>query len=145
MIGAGLEMYQATRSKAYLDDAQKTADFTLADPVLSPNGLLKAEGSGDDSLFKALLIRYLALLAIDPAVPVAARTRYVNFLTTNAEMLWRNGTQKPAVFFGPSWASRPTDGKTELTTQLSGTMLMEAMTRLNLFTCNAEHSCTTLP
>lgn len=131
MIGAGLEMYHVTKSTFYLDDAQKTADFTLADPSLSPNGLLKAEGNGDGGLFKAILVRYLTLLATDSAVPAASRNRYVNFLTANAETLWRSGTQKPAVVFGPNWASKPTDGKTELTTQLSGTMLMEAMTRIN--------------
>jgi predicted alpha-1,6-mannanase (GH76 family) len=130
MIGAGLAMYGATKLPFYLDDARKTADFTLTDPSLSPNGLLKAEGNGDGGLFKAILVRYLTLLATDPAVPADSRKRYVNFLTTNAETLWRNGTQKPAVVYGPNWANRLTDGKTELTTQLSGTILMEAMTRI---------------
>ncbi|MEZ0611214.1 glycoside hydrolase family 76 protein [Fibrella sp. WM1] len=130
LIGAGLEMYRTTQTATYLNDAIKTANFTLADPDLSGSGLLKAEGNGDGGLFKAVLVRYLALLATEPAVSADTRTRYVNFLTFNAETLWRSGTQKPQVVFGPNWASRPADGKTDLTTQLSGAMLLEAMTRL---------------
>ncbi|HEY0110503.1 MAG TPA: glycoside hydrolase family 76 protein [Fibrella sp.] len=130
MIGAGLELFRATKIDTYLKDAMKTANFTIADPVLAPSGLLKAEGNGDGGLFKAVLVRYLALLATEPAVPADIRTRYVGFLTTNAETLWRSGTQKPAVVFGPNWASQPADGKAELTTQLSGATLLEAMTRL---------------
>ena len=130
MIGAGLEMYHATKTTTYLDDAQKTANLALTDPTLSPNGIMRDEGNGDGGLFKAVLVRYLTLLATDPAVSPDSKTRYVNYLTTNAQTLWRSGTQKPAVVYGPNWISRPTDGKTELTTQLSGTMLMEAMTRI---------------
>ncbi|MBO0936978.1 glycoside hydrolase [Fibrella sp. HMF5335] len=130
VIGAGLELYRATKNEAYLNDAIRTANFTLADPNLSGSGLLKDEGNGDGGLFKAVLVRYLTLLATEPAVPAATRTNYVNFLTTNAETLWRSGTQKPQVVFGPNWANRPTNGKAELTTQLSGATLLEAMTRL---------------
>ncbi len=130
MIGAGLELFRATKAGTYLKDAIKTANFTLADPVLAASGLLKAEGNGDGGLFKAVLVRYLALLATEPAVPADSRRRYVTFLTFNAETLWQSGTQKPMIVFGPNWANRPTDGKAELTTQLSGATLMEAMTRL---------------
>lgn len=130
LIGAGLEMYRATRQTVYLNNAQKTANFAITDPNLSGGGLLKAEGDGDGGLFKAVLVRYLALLATEPAVSTDDRTRYANFLTSNAETLWRNGTQKPQIVFGPNWAIRPADGKTSLTTQLSGATLLEAMTRL---------------
>lgn len=131
MIGAGLELFRATKKDTYLKDAMKTADFTLGDANLAASGLLKAEGNGDGGLFKAVMVRYLALLATEPTVPAATRARYVAFLRTNAETLWRNGTQKPAVVFGPNWSKSPTDGKAELTTQLSGAVLLEAMTRIN--------------
>ncbi len=130
MIGAGLELFRATNADTYLNEAMKTANFTITDPVLAGNGLLKAEGNGDGGLFKAVLVRYLALLAIEPAVPADTRSRYVSFLTANAQTLWRYGTQKPTIAFGPNWANRPADGKAELTTQLSGATLLEAMTRL---------------
>ncbi|WP_375445805.1 glycoside hydrolase family 76 protein [uncultured Fibrella sp.] len=131
MIGAGLEMFRATRVETYLNEAIKTANFTLADANLSPAGLLKVEGNGDGGLFKAVFVRYLALLATEPATPAIERNRYVRFLTSNAETLWRSGTRKPAIVFGPNWAKPPTDDKAELTTQLSGAILLEAMTRLN--------------
>ncbi|MEZ0542461.1 glycoside hydrolase family 76 protein [Fibrella arboris] len=131
MIGAGLEMFRATQNQTYLSDATKTANFTLADPELTNNGLLRAEGNGDGGLFKAVLVRYLTLLATEPAVSADTRTRYVNYLTFNAETLWRTGTQKPQVVYGTFWGNRPTDGKTDLTTQLSGATILEAMTRLN--------------
>ena len=127
LIGAGVELYRATQNTTYLNDAVKTANFTLTDPDLTSVGLMRSEGGGDGGLFKAVLVRYLTLLA---AVPAESRARYVNYLTFNAETLWRSGTQKPQVVYGPFWANRPTDGKTELTIQLSGATLMEAMTRI---------------
>lgn len=131
MIGAGLEMFRATQDDTYLKAAIKTANFTLVDADLAPAGLLKAEGNGDGGLFKAVFVRYLALLATETATPATERNRYVRFLTTNAETLWRSGTRKPAIVFGPNWAKPPTDDKAELPTQLSGAILLEAMTRLN--------------
>ncbi|ARK12101.2 glycoside hydrolase family 76 protein [Fibrella sp. ES10-3-2-2] len=130
LIGAGLEMYRITSMNTYLDNAMKTANFSMADPALSPSGILKAEGNGDGGLFKAVLVRYLALLATEKAVPADIRKQYVAFLTTNAETLWQNGTQKPAIQFGPNWKTKPINGTAELTTQLSGATLIEAMTRI---------------
>ncbi|MBO0947639.1 glycoside hydrolase family 76 protein [Fibrella forsythiae] len=131
MIGAGVEMFRATRVNTYLNEAVKTANFTLTDANLAPSGILKAEGNGDGGLFKAVLVRYLALLAVEAAAPATDRNRFVRFLTSNAESLWQTGTQKPAIVFGPNWTRQPTDGKAELTTQLSGAILLEAITRLN--------------
>ncbi len=130
MIGAGLELFRATKTDTYLADAIKTANNALTDPTLTAGGLMREEGGDDAGLFKGILVRYLTLLATDPAVPADARTRYVNFLTFNAETLWRTGTAKPRVVFGTNWANRPANAQTQLTAQLSGAMLMEAMTRL---------------
>jgi len=60
----------------------------------------------------------------------AVKKRYIQFLQYNAETLWNQGTQKPAVLFGTDWSQKPgsTVGVTE---QLSGCMLIEAMALLN--------------
>jgi predicted alpha-1,6-mannanase (GH76 family) len=130
MIGAGLELYRATRTTTYLDDAIRTANNALTDPTLTAGGLMRDEGGGDGGLFKGILVRYLTLLATDTNVPAANRERYINFLKFNAETLWRSGTTKPRVVYGTNWANRPANGQTDLPTQLSGSILMEAMTRI---------------
>lgn len=128
-IGAALELYRITKQSVYLNDAVRTANFTLADPTLNPSGVLRDEGGGDGGLFKGVFVRYFTQLTLDPDLPADTRTRYANFLKFNAETLWRSGTTRPAVLYGTNWTSKP-GTKTDLTTQLSGAMLMEAMALL---------------
>ncbi|WP_083733022.1 glycoside hydrolase family 76 protein [Spirosoma montaniterrae] len=128
-IGAGLELYRQTGNAVYLNDALKTANNALSDPGLTTGGLMRDEGEGDGGLFKGILVRYLTLLALEPDAPQTTRSRYVSYLKFNAETLWRNGTTRPALLFGPNWNAR-VGNRTELKTQLSGAMLMEAMALL---------------
>lgn len=129
-IGGALELYRITKDPVYLTDATKTADFVLSDSTLTTNGLLRDEGKGDGGLFKGVLVRYLTQLILEPTLPRPQRNRYAEFLKTNAETLWQQGTARPTLAFGTYWRTPPADGKTHLTTQLSGIMLLEALALL---------------
>lgn len=128
-LGAGLELYRATQQSSYLTDATRTASFVLNDSQLSPGGILKDEGGGDGGLFKGILVRYLALLATEPAVPAATRASYVSFLKFNAESLYQKGTRKPQYLFNTNWTTQPS-GTVDGSTQLSGAMMLEVMADL---------------
>ncbi|MDN3582780.1 glycoside hydrolase family 76 protein [Mucilaginibacter flavus] len=124
-MGAALELYHVTQNADYLADAVRNATATINDTDISPGGLLKSEGQGDGGLFKGILVRYLTLLIQEPAVSDNDRNAYVKFLKYNAETLYTKGISRPALFISPDWKSLPS-GTTDLTTQLSGVMMVEA-------------------
>ncbi|GAO44645.1 glycoside hydrolase family 76 protein [Flavihumibacter petaseus] len=130
-IGAALELYNATGSAVYFNDAQKAAGYTLGDNTLtnSTDRLLRDEGEGDGGLFKGVFVRYFTLLIQHPDLSESYRSRYIAFLKHNAELLWFAGTSKSSVLFGTYWKNKPA-ASTDLTTQLSGAMLIEAAATL---------------
>lgn len=128
-LGAGLELYRATQQGSYLDEATRTAAFVLNDSQLSPGGIVRDEGGGDGGLFKGILVRYLAQLATEPAVPAATRARYVSFLKFNGESLYKQGMSRPQYLFNTNWTAKP-GGTVDGSTQLSGVMLFEVLADL---------------
>lgn len=124
-LGAALELYKITGDKSYLNDAVKAADYTLNTLVNSNDQLLKDEGSGDGGLFKGIFIRYFSELIKLPDLDSGTQKRYLTFLKHNAEILWREGTNKQQVFYSTYWKTKPVSA-TGLTEQLSGSMLIEA-------------------
>lgn len=128
-IGAGLALYRATRQAAYLADANRTATYVLHSEQLAPGGILKNENGGDGGLFKGILVRYLTLLATEPAVSAPARASYVAFLQHNGDSLTKHATQRPQYLFNSNWTVLP--GPTvDSSTEMSGLMLLEAMADL---------------
>jgi len=127
-IGAGVELYKLTGEQGYLNDALKTANNALGGDFTS-NNILKDEGGGDGGLFKGILVRYLMLLITDGDLNSTDKSKFANFLQLNAETLWLKGTARPQVLFNTNWTSIATT--TDLTTQLSGAMLLEAVAELN--------------
>ena len=97
--------------------------------VNSNDRLLKSEGNGDGGLFKGIFIRYFTQLIMHPDLASGTKNRYVLFLKHNAEALWTEGTDKHLLLYGPYWKTKP-GSVTDLTTQTSGAMLMEAMALL---------------
>jgi predicted alpha-1,6-mannanase (GH76 family) len=128
-IGAALELYHATKDAAYLTDAVNTANATMLDTDISPGGILKSEGQGDGGLFKGILVRYMTLLALDADVNEADRTKLITFLKFNAETLYTQAIERPSFMISPDWKKAPS-GTTDLTTQLSGVMMVEAAASL---------------
>jgi predicted alpha-1,6-mannanase (GH76 family) len=125
-IGAALEMYNMTGQTVYLDDAVKTANNAITSPILAPSGILRDEGQGDGGLFKGVFVRYLVLLAQNKNLDAGTQQKYVLFLENNAESLWLQGTTRPGLFYGSNWTAAPS-GETDLTTELSGAILMEGV------------------
>ena len=128
-LGAALELYKNTGSSQYLSDALQAADFALNSGFLTSNGILKDEGGGDGGLFKGVFVRYFTRLIIDAPFDGAKKTNYVNFLRANGESLWSKGTNKGNLLFGSAWDKAP-GSSTDLTIQLSGIMLVEALAEL---------------
>ncbi|MDP4208329.1 MAG: glycoside hydrolase family 76 protein [Bacteroidota bacterium] len=129
-IGSALELYKITKESIYLNDAIKAADYALNSNTNSADRLLKDEGNGDGGLFKGIFVRYFTQLILLPDLPEATRTRYISFLKYNARTLWLNGTSKANVLYGTYWKTKP-GTETDLPTELSGGMLMEAAALLN--------------
>jgi predicted alpha-1,6-mannanase (GH76 family) len=130
-IGAATELYGITNDAGYLNNALKTANFTLSDNVLTnfADNLLRDEGGGDGGLFKGVLVRYLTQLIMAPGMVSTDKKRYAGFLEHNAETLWTSGTDKVYLLYGSYWKNRPA-ATTDLTIQLSGAMLIEALALL---------------
>jgi predicted alpha-1,6-mannanase (GH76 family) len=129
-LGSALELYNITGEKGYMNDAIKAADYTLNNLVDSNDRLLKSEGNGDGGLFKGIFIRYFAQLILHPDLDASTKKRYLNFFKLNAETLWRSGTNKQLILFSNYWKTKP-GSTTDLTTQTSGAMLIEAAALLN--------------
>ncbi|MBS1604967.1 MAG: glycosyl hydrolase family 76, partial [Bacteroidetes bacterium] len=128
-LGAALELYENTGSSGYLSDALQAADYTLNSGMLTSNGLLKDEGGGDGGLFKGIFVRYFTRLIQDASFDPSKKSDYVNFLRANGESLWSKGTNKGNGLFGSAWDKAP-GSSTDLTVQLSGLMLVEALAEL---------------
>jgi predicted alpha-1,6-mannanase (GH76 family) len=126
-IGSGVELYKITGEAVYLNDALKTANNALTGDFTQGN-IMKDEGGGDGGLFKGILVRNLMLLITDGNISATDKTKFVNFLKLNAETLWQQGTYRPSILFGSKWTSIVTT--TDLSTQLSGAMLIEAAAQL---------------
>jgi predicted alpha-1,6-mannanase (GH76 family) len=126
-IGAGVELYKLTGQNIYIADALKTANNTLGG-VFTNGNILKDEGAGDGGLFKGVLVRYLMLLITDGSISSTDVTKYASFLQLNAETLWLKGTTRPQVLFNKDWTTMA--ASSDLTTQLSGAMVIEAAARL---------------
>tara|TARA_R110002050_G_scaffold268550_1_gene410696 strand:+ start:45458 stop:46615 length:1158 start_codon:yes stop_codon:yes gene_type:complete len=128
-IGSGVKLYEATGEEMYLLDAIKSAKSLMTNPNLTTEGLLKDEGDGDGGLFKGILVRYYTDLILSPGLNINDKNDFVKFLKFNIETFHTNGLSKPDMMSGHNWREAPT-GKVDLTTQLSGVMLIEAAAKL---------------
>ncbi|AYD49480.1 glycosyl hydrolase family 76 [Arachidicoccus soli] len=131
MIGAAVELYNITKDPAYLNDAENIADNTLSSSSLTTSDrLLHDEGEGDGGLFKGVFVRYFTQLILCPDLEESVKKRYIAFLKLNAETLWYQGTNKQLGLFGSYWKKMP-GNSSDLTTEESGCMLMEAAALLS--------------
>lgn len=129
-IGAGLRLYRLTGNEDYLNDAVRSARTVLSSPKLTAEGLLRDEGQGDGGLFKGILVRYFTELILSPDIRQDDRDDFVAFMQFNGQTLYAKGIKRPEMVVGPNWREQPGE-TTDLTTQLSGLMLIEAMAQLD--------------
>lgn len=128
-VGAAYELYKTTGQVAFLQDAVHTANAAITSGSIAPGGILKDEGQGDGGLFKGVMVRYLTLLVQEEQVGSEDREKLLAFLAFNAETAYRSAVFRPALLFGPNWERQP-EGDIDLSTQLSGLMLVEAVAYL---------------
>ena len=138
-MGLAHELYMITKEPHYLTIALKTADYTMKNNVNDSKLLLRDEGTGDNGLFKGIFVRYLTTLANEADLDEATKSNIVRFITNNGVSLWTKGVSKMDdranfLLCGTSWDSQP--ATSQLTTQSSGAMLIEAMNRLRLLKIN---------
>jgi predicted alpha-1,6-mannanase (GH76 family) len=124
-IGSGLRLFQITGENGYLLDAIQTAKSSMTRSEISTEGILKDEGQGDGGLFKGIFVRYFIELIHEPTISEKDHQAMVDFLKFNATTFYNRGLKRPEMLCGPNWRELPADG-TDLSTQLSGMMLMEA-------------------
>jgi len=135
-MGAAMELYDVTREQQYLDDAIKTADWTLANLSLKTPGnrILSdwAEQQDNDvNLFKGIFMRYFTRLIMEPDLPASKRSDYVKFIEYNAKALVTYAsaiTDNNIMIYNYGWYFKPSDAF--LRAQTSGCTLIEAMALL---------------
>lgn len=128
-IGASVEMFKLTADKQYLAHAIKTARGSVNSSVLSPNGILRPEGQGDGGLFKGIFVRYFVELIKLKEIAKEDKIFLLNYLIKNAETLYSSGIDYHSLLINFNWSKQPS-GTIDLSTQLSGMMLIEAMAAL---------------
>jgi predicted alpha-1,6-mannanase (GH76 family) len=125
VLGGLVELYRATKDKAYLSAAKQIADAVLASGTLVADGVLRepCEAAGgcdfNQQAFKGIFMRYLGRL--DEAL--GATHPYRAFIHTNAEAAWR-GDRNGTDYFDVRW-NGPFDNAT-VATQASAASLMIA-------------------
>lgn len=119
MIGAGLELFRATRDDDYIKQAQQTMQAAL-ERLCNERGTLPDEGAGDGGLFKGILVRYLGMFLLEHPQELG-----LEVLEQNGQLL---AIQDQAVA-GTNWEVAP-EGHTDLSVALSAVMLLETMARL---------------
>jgi len=128
-LGAALELYKITGDGNYKTDALKACDYAVSSGQLTSNSVLKDEGGGDGGLFKGVFIRYFTNLIIDGNLASDKKQSYLAFIVKNGQSLWSKATNKSLILFNTAWDKMP-GNSTDLTTQLSGVMLTEALATL---------------
>ena len=124
VIGAALELYRNTGEEKYRNDAESTWKASVSVIARPAGGILPDEGGGDCGLFKGIYIRYIRELY----ETVPGHGDIAALISSNAESLWRH-MDRASGLMSRGWA-KEAEPTVDLSTQLSGVMLFEAMASL---------------
>ena len=143
VLGALLELggeANLARAAALVDAVARR--LTQPAPLLGRTAaVLRCEGTGDGGLFTGILVRYLALAALDERLPATTRTTAATLVNDTAEALWQGRRILPAqdrlartgshLIFSdrteaPARRSYPEGAAVELSTQLQAWIVLEA-------------------
>jgi predicted alpha-1,6-mannanase (GH76 family) len=143
VLGALLELggeANLERAAALVDAVAR--NLTHPAPLLGRTAsALRCEGTGDGGLFTGILVRYLALAAVDERLSAETRAAAAALVNDTAEALWEGRRILPAqdrlarlgghlVFSDrtelPARRSYPEGAAVELSTQLQAWMVLEA-------------------
>lgn len=97
--------------------------------------ILRDEGSsGDQSIFKAVLIPYAVNYVLDEEMPASYRLNLYKFIVKNTDMMWKNLnlSRYPIVFCNYDWTKPYTgaDSDASMGAMCSGSSLMENTARM---------------
>lgn len=97
------EMYQQTNDKTYLELAERIAQATIGQRLVTDKGILREmrpeiEDSNDGVQFKGIFIRHLAFL-----YEVTRNPAYKDFILKNAESILANDYDPASQSFGCYW------------------------------------------
>lgn len=143
VLGALLELGgEANLERAAALVAAVGRNLTVQAPLLGRKGtVLRSEGTGDGGLFTGVLVRYLALAAVDERLSPETRAEAALLVTDTAEAFWEGrrlvAAQEPLarkdarlVFSArpelPARRTYPAGSVVELSTQLQAWMVLEA-------------------
>ena len=143
VLGALLELGgEANLARASALVAAVARNLTLPAPLMGRSAtVLRCEGTGDGGLFTGILVRYLALAAIDERLPAETRNTAATLVNDTAEAFWEGrrivAAQEPLARKGgrilfstrpelPARRSYPAGTAVELSTQLQAWMVLEA-------------------
>ncbi len=143
VLGALLELGgESNLGRAAALVAAVARSLTHPAPLLGRTAaVLRCEGRGDGGLFTGILVRYLALAAVDERLPAETRATAAALVNDTAEALWEGRRILPAhdrlarpgshlVFSDrtelPARRSYPEGAAVELSTQLQAWMVLEA-------------------
>lgn len=130
-LAASLELFEITNDQTYLNDAVKAAEYVMTQRVYDGVLYTNESGDGDGGLFKGILVRGLASLAREGALPIETRKRYADAIKYSAQILLKRGIRADG-FVGPVWNVQPAASTVlDYATELSGIMLLEAATSLD--------------
>ena len=133
-LGAAIELYEVTGENGYLEDAIRTADWTLENLSIptETNRILSDWAEQEDhdvNLFKGIFIRYFTQLIMHPDLPSEKREKYIRFIEYNAKVLLTYASDdKNTLLFNYGWYFKPKNSF--LRGQTSGCMLIEAVALL---------------
>jgi predicted alpha-1,6-mannanase (GH76 family) len=143
VLGALLELGgEANLARAATLVASVARGLTLP-ALLAGRGatVLRCEGTGDGGLFTGILVRYLALAAVDGRLPAATRATAAALVNDTAEAFWEGrrilaagdplARQGGRILFSirpelPARDTCPAGAAVELSTQLQAWMVLEA-------------------
>lgn len=132
-LGMAHELYKITGEKSYMEEAIRTAEYTVNN-LIDSNRLLKPEGTRDGGLFKGIFIRYFVKLLLDENLETVAgkptKNMFVNFFTRNSDTLWSAVKDNQDIVYDQSWSKagdkNDRDKSNDVMTQVSASTLIEA-------------------
>ena len=134
-------LYHITDENSSIKNKYKTLAYTYinyaftSDRCTSGGNILRSEGSsGDQSIFKAVLIPYAVNYVLDESMTASNRKTIFNYILTNTKMMWNNLKldRYPIVFCNYDWRYPYTgaDNDASMGAMCSGTSLMENTARM---------------
>lgn len=124
-----------TIKNKYKQTAYNCLNYAFTNGWCTHNGILRDEGSsGDQSIFKAILIPYAVNFVLDEDMPAQNRINLSKLIQKNTQTLWKNLdiSRYPIIFMNYYWGTKWTgeDADASMGAACSGASLVENTARM---------------